>query len=75
MFAKYTEACKGDRVVVWSACPQSKQPKLNAAKGNGTSRQSMQLQPTYRLSTMRPTGCSGNRSSGHVLVTSMGSKS
>ena len=28
-----------------------------------------------RFSTMRPTGCSGNTSSGHVLVTSKGSKS
>ena len=30
---------------------------------------------TFALSTMRPTGCSGNCASGHVLVTSRGSKS
>ncbi len=29
----------------------------------------------FLFSTMRPTGCSGNRSSGQIFVTSSGSKS
>ena len=36
---------------------------------------SAKLLPTFRLSTIRPTGLGGNSFSGHTLVSSSGSKS